>query len=282
MTPGCKVYIFIDGTLEPQPLNEQIFLATEAHQNRLEIHTFRSQRNLGVAQALPAAVDWVLEYEDSVIILEDDCIPNRFALSYFEDTQKFLDGRVLIVSARSPWAADNHNPEILTLSSYPLSNGWLINSTGWIKFREFQTSANYLIAYLFGVITNLSKTIPLSYFFAASLLARNGLVKSWDSELAFFMLVYKKFAITPDQTCVEILGVDAVASNTLGLDTNTSEVFLKSSNIAPTRKYDLSKKQTKKIDKQIEKSIYFIKLRNIFSPVKSWLRIIKNFFVNFV
>ena len=95
-------------------------------------------------------------------------------------------------------------------------------------------------------------------------------VKAWDSHVALSMLINGKKALIPNVTMVTNTGNDLVASNTIKVGSN-SEIFRTSSNLKPSSTVSFSKSDTELTDLKIETSIYFMKKRHFFSPIKAKL-----------
>jgi hypothetical protein len=274
-----KVYIFIDYSMDRNTLNEQVLRVAQINKEKLNLQIYQAEKNFGVAKSVPAAIDWVLSREEAVVVFEDDCIPNDFAMIYFNNVKKLLSAEIVMISGRSPWNSGLFEPKSLVLSNFPLTNGWMIKSKSWSDFRKFQLKGDYFKSYVKGSLRNPNKLIPISFFTAASVLAKRNLIKSWDAEFAFFILLNNKFSVTPNFTCVEVLGVDAVASNSMLSAYEGSEIFVPASNTPPSTELNLEKYMTSKVNYQIMKKIYYMKWYHIFSPIKSMLIIIQNFIV---
>ena len=80
------IFIFIDKSSQDDELNAEVCRVANSHQQTsTNIKVLASDRNLGVKFAVPNAINWALESCDSLIVFEDDCIPNDFALEYFDN-----------------------------------------------------------------------------------------------------------------------------------------------------------------------------------------------------
>ena len=86
---ACKdksrdIYIFVDKCDDYDELNIEVCrMANKYAESAERIRVTVSGKNLGVRFAVPAAIDWALESSESLIVLEDDCIPNEYAFDYY-------------------------------------------------------------------------------------------------------------------------------------------------------------------------------------------------------
>jgi len=269
-----KIYIFLDKA--PSNLGhitESIKEVISSHKN-LEIAVIEARDNCGVGKAVPIAIDQVLQLENKVIVLEDDCIPNEFALEYFDYFSKYLEEKVVMVSGRSSRKsnADVYTNSRVTYCSYPLINGWLVGQEGWNRINPLQSKFCFTKC-LFWLIRHPERILVFCFFWAAVIRVRSGQLRAWDSLIAFRMLVDGLLSINPDRTCVTVLGVDEVASNTKILKSTVSEVYLEADKLAPSHFLDKSHESRRNADQQIESGIYNVNFLNFLSPLWALLRI---------
>jgi hypothetical protein len=269
INPERSIYVFIDHSAIDPVKNEQVHLTALSFGETRSLTVHKTDSNLGVGKAIPAAISWVFEREECVIVLEDDCIPNEFMFEYFEKNITLLNSENIILSARAPYVAPQNVMNKNGKSSYPLTNAWAIRKEEWNHFLDSSNSRFPLAEFLKGLLLNPRNFLSLNYFFAATIRARNGLLKAWDVEMSLYFLSHGKKCLLPNHSCVTILGVDAVASNTRAGGKNTSEVYLAASRLSPSSDWDFSKIFQLKIDGQIARNIYGIRVRHIFSPLKS-------------
>lgn len=270
-----KTYIFLDkAPTYLTHISDEIMKVAAKYQEKLEIITFHSESNLGVGVSVPYAVNSVLKSEESVIVLEDDCIPNQFALEYFDYFANRLNETVVMVSGRTSKSLDAYNEKFpwATLTSYPLINGWLVNRIGWSKINPlvYDFEVKKIVSWL---LRNPTRILPFCFFWAAKIRVKNGTLKAWDSVVAFKMLIGNLKSINPDRTSVTVLGVDNVASNTKISNTTTSDLYLKADVNPPSRDLNESHQALLSANKEIETGIYQIGLRNLLSPLLGFLRI---------
>ena len=109
----------------------------------------------------------------------------------------------------------------------------------------------------------------MCFFLASEIRVRKGKLDAWDSSLALFMLVNKYISVIPNESCITNVGSDQFASHTK-LVTDT-ELIASPSERIPSTKIDVSLTSMQEIDKRIEKNIYNMKLKQLFSPLKATL-----------
>ena len=271
ISPHRKTYIFIDHSSTNTSKNQEVLLTALKYTDTHLLEIRKMESNLGVGRAIPEAISWVFEEESSVIILEDDCIPNEFMFEYFDQNITLLDTKNVILSARAPQMSPEFVMHKNGTSSYPLTNAWAVKRNEWDKFMSSRNSKFPISEFLKGILISPRNILSLSYFFAATVRARNGLLKAWDVEMALYLLERGKKCLVPNNSCVTILGVDAVASNTRIKSESVSDLYQAASNLAPSTSWDFSKNFRREIDSQIEKNIYNLKAQHFFSPLKTMI-----------
>ena len=269
-----RVFLFIDRALPPYTeLNRSVFSVAERYLERIEIETHWAKENLGVGLGVPAALDWVFQFVGDVIVLEDDCFPTESALHFFDSQVDRLQNEIVMACGTSPWVIEENDApkESLTLSKYPLIWGWSTNKGNWLKVSKLIRSEVPHTRTLKALLKNPSKLLPISFFYAATIRVRKGKLKAWDSPLALEMLLSDYKSIIPNLTLVENSGQDNFASHFSNPHSLLEEVVSKSASGSASKEIDLSDHARKITDKEIEKKIYNMKLRNLLSPVKAFL-----------
>lgn len=268
-TWNTKVYLFIDrdSEVESDENTELIRIAEELERlNKLTLIV--SAHNLGVALAVPTAVDWVLSQEQSVIVLEDDCIPSLEFMSFVERYSNYVVKNVVLISG-SNWDQQGHNSRQelpITLSSYPLIWGWYTNKRAWQKLNTLrnQRVKSREIAKI--AISRPGKLVPTLYFLALEIRTLKGFTKQWDGTIALRMLVSNLCGITPNVLLIQNIGNDSVASHPMEFVKNAST---ETNILAPN--HDFSNKMKNRADKLIERNVYKIRGKHLFSPLKAML-----------
>ena len=232
--------------------------------------------HLGPGKAMLRALDWVFQYEEIVLVLEDDVFPNKHAEGYWELVKDIVSSSYVLATSRSPFRDQKISNHLNSgLSKYALTNGWIVSRQIWEDFQSHQNKSllNEFIKFI--VKQPLLVRTEHFFFLAAAILGRRGIVPAWDSQFIFFVLLNKIKTITPNKSCVEIRGVDAVASNTLTNSKTIDEIFWRADDLPPATYFSNDELTNSIYDKEIKSKIYNIRWWHIFSPIKSLLRILK-------
>jgi hypothetical protein len=227
-----------------------------------------SHESHGVARGVPAAIEWAFSYVEDLIILEDDCFPSEHAFNYFQNQRHHINQSIVMSCATSPWS--NKTPDkVIGLSSYPLIWGWSTNKDAWTKIsRLLGTKVPYL-RILKNLFLHPSRSLAICYFSAAVIRIRLKKLAAWDCAIALEMLLSNYSALIPDKSLVENSGNDGAGSHD-GIAVEVgSEVVSKMAQGPASNQVDTSRKLKKKIDKEIEESIYNFRFRHYFSPIKA-------------
>ena len=210
------------------------------------------------------------------MVLEDDLFPNKHAVGYWEFVKDDVLSSYVLATSRSPFRDQRTSDHLNSgLSKYALTNGWIITRQIWKDFQKHQKKS--LLTEFIKFIVKQPFLLRTEHFFflAAAILGRREIVPAWDSQFIFFILINKIKTITPNKSCVEIRGVDSVASNTLTNSNTTNEIFWSADDVPPAAYISKDAFINSIFDKEIKSKIYNIRWWHIFSPFKSLLRILK-------
>ncbi len=260
-----RIYIFVDGVRKPgkiKELNDEVLKTIYANNHGLSIKLLRSEVNLGVQKAVPMAIEWVMESENRLIVLEDDCIPSTQAFRFFDQQILNLNSKTVMVCGSAPKRLDNEifRLDSTRLADYPLIWGWATDKRSWsllvvgINRRNtpwFRIILKSLVA--------PRRVLALLFFAAANVRVKHGTLKAWDSPVALEMLIKSYKAILPLESLITNNGNDQVASH-------------------PPINHFLNSRQPRKskdVNRRIEQEIYNLKSKHVFSPLKAYLQILK-------
>jgi hypothetical protein len=268
-----RIYLFVDkarsSNLRP---NMEVIRIAETFKQELDLKVFVSKDNSGVGKGVPNGIRWISQYEDSFIVIEDDCHITEAGFKFLDVNSKFLSTEISMICASSPWdvCEESEIRKVNTLSQYPLIHGWCTNSNNWTEISRYLDSRPSFLKCIFVSVIFPSKALPIAYFLASVIRVNRGLVKAWDSKIALFMLLNDKRAVIPNLTMVTNSGRDAAASNTLRIP-NGSRFLRIGSNLNPSKTLISKNKEFTATNKQVEKYIYGMKIRHLLSPFKSLL-----------
>ncbi len=267
-----KVFVFIDrANAELEKKNTEVYETAQKYSKSFDLEINWVKEHKGVAEGVPFAISWVLETVDQIIVLEDDCLPNDFAIQYFEKQIVELNSvkGAVLVSGSAP--SNNWNAACSVVSKYPLIWGWATTKKDWLNFIEFRKnpiSFNKMITHLLRKPNDL---LSVCYFLAAEIKIRQGRLKAWDCSLALYMIINSRLAILPNVSCISNVGRDEYASHTL--QKSASNVITSAGAVPPNLEIDKSMESRKRAEKAIENEIYHFRRIQFLSPLKSLLKI---------
>lgn len=282
ISDSSTIYLFVDRDQNPSKLNDSVINLAQEFFSSATRKAQIQPIHLGPGVAMLRALDWVFQFEEIVLILEDDVFPNEHAARYWDSVKNDLLSTSLLVTSRSPFQDRKFANSLKSgYSKFALTNGWILTRQIWEKFQTHQRHSLLAEFSKFIVKNPLGVRTEHFFFLASAMLGRRGIVQAWDSQFIFFTLLNKIKTITPNNSCVEIRGVDAVASNTIVDLTTIDEIFWKADGAPPANYLPNDKKINAIYDKEIKLNIYGVRWWHLFSPLKSLLRILKSQRVNF-
>jgi GT2 family glycosyltransferase len=267
------VYVLVDS--DPNNSEENLKckeIALEASTNNTNVYSNFPTTNLGPGRAVPFAITWALENEDTILVLEDDCIPSDKSIEYFENILEICPTAGIICGS-SPFDFMGKASEMdcVTTSKYALISGWVVKKSTWVLLEiENREKYSYKDVLKSGM-KNPRNLVPLSYFYASMIRVRAGLAQAWDSFLCFSMLINHVNSVVPNVTLISNLGLDSVASNTKSTHVSRTNIYQAASNQPVANRLDTSKRMERRTNREIEGAIYKLKMRHLLSPIKSVL-----------
>ena len=265
----AEIYVFVDRALGINAeLNSKVNDVAMAYASSQNIKVWWSDESYGVARGVPAAIEWAFSHVEDLIILEDDCLPSEHALTFFQNQLALINKSVVMACATSPWR-DKTSAKAIGLSSYPLIWGWSTNKVAWMKISRLLGREVPYLRILKTMFLHPSRTLAICYFSAAAIRIRLKKLAAWDCSIALEMLLSNYSAIIPDKSMVENSGNDGVGSHEGIAVEAGSEIVSKMAQGPASNQLDTSQEFKKKIDKEIEESIYNFRFRHYFSPFKA-------------
>ena len=264
------IYIFVDRcNKDANFLNEAtISVAMKLTKNNVQ-NLKISEENFGVGRAVPRAIEWVLKSNESIIILEDDCIPNGTAIRFLTTTLETIkmNPKIAIVAASSPVKeSDQINSSFL--SKYPLIWGWATTRGKWNSLSRYTDMRVSSFEIIRKTIFRVDNWKSIAFFYAAHLRVKFGLLSAWDSNLALGLILERKYAVVPNLNLITNVGNDEVASHTIISQSNKQIII--ASEGEPSTEINSNNKE---IDKIIESRIYSMKSRHLLSPLKAIIQV---------
>lgn len=234
-------------------------------------------RNVGPGYAIPEAVQWGFNFANYLLVLEDDCEIGINALEYFTNNQYLIDQKIKIISGRAAWdmEAPSRPKEILTLTNYALTNGWLVSADSWSDLSIYLSRKIRLVDIAKNILFNPSRALPLLFFYSACLVNMKTERNAWDCFIVLQMILENYYAVNPDMSCISTGGIDEFATNTkIKLSEKISYISF-ASNSPPAHLLNRDEYFIKSTNKQIERNLYKIKFFHLLSPLNSCFKIFK-------
>jgi GR25 family glycosyltransferase involved in LPS biosynthesis len=175
-----------------------------------QVHRKFTSKNLGCAVSVIKACNWVFEYEEFVVILEDDCHPENGFFDFVRDSRTVIenDRRVLMVCG-TQFAPTEITNNVWSYSKYPLIWGWATTKPAWLTIEKLLKSEN-----LYKSRNTTWRTSDYFFWRAGARRSHEGFVDAWDTPLVFQMQNSNYMALLPGQNLVSNIGDDAAATHT--------------------------------------------------------------------
>ena len=264
-----KVYLFIDkpkSKSKPNELISEYVLKYYGHPNIFI--RFASEPN-GPQRGVEAALDWVFQTEELVVILEDDAVVNVESLDFFDKTSGIISSDVVIVSSRRIFkdaelsSCDSHSH----VSRFALTNGWMTSRTFWTEhYRRAKPLRGFFGIKVDSMNPLLSWSVK-SFFLSGTARFEFGMGKvGWDQKVVYTLLRDNLFSFIPNRSTVGNIGMDEAASNTKPKMGQNS--FLYYADQAPPNLIFLNNPACQVLINKAFTDLYGIRYRNLFSPIK--------------
>lgn len=277
------LYFAVDGPRKEKPA-ELGKVQTVQNLPRAGIHAQRvvplyQDDNLGCRRAVPEAIHWFFQHEESGIILEDDCVPSDDFWSFIPYClEKFREEtRIGHVSGNNLLCDFNSR------HSYYFSNlnhvwGWGTWRRAWEKYsvviEDSLTEVQSVVASIFPRQTFVQKWW-VDHIWRAS----HGEIDTWDYQWTYALWKYGMLSITPAANLVINIGFDQDATHTKS--SNFPGADLRHEPLPQPYKDPLTIRLNKGIDGKVLKSHYRLQrnrlkemlhsIRSFFSPLKQAL-----------
>jgi hypothetical protein len=263
-----RIYLAVDGPkdfasreLQNNELH-RIRAFAEAHGVKLRLRQRHS--NAGLAVAVIEGISWFFDNEECGAILEDDLeISTDFLNFAVQAFNTFKDNQNIALVSGNNFQLGTSSRQI-SATHYPLIWGWATQRTVW---NDFLLSLNSPLIFKI----NWKLPLPINAFWwTAARQSRDGWVDSWAMSFSNYIRMRDFVCVLPPVNLVSNIGVDdyAVHSNSSDLFVNFPIAELDSDLI-----WELPANSTiATIDRQLEKSIFKISRRSLFSPIKFAIR----------
>jgi hypothetical protein len=256
-----NIYVAIDGPKigKPNDVAKTVLEEIEKIQNskNIIIKTWIRDANLGLAVSMITAIDWFFQFEELGIVLEDDLDFNENLVVFFRSNSHVLKNpKIMMLSGNNFSSGQIQNDSLIT---YPLIWGWCTDAMRWRTMRELILSPKIQINFK-------HKLFVSTFWFAGSLKSRFGNLDSWALPLAAGFHLNSYYCLIPSENLVKNVGYDEFATHTSHFIRDASLEISghnnKASNASTIHHWEPT------LDYYLERNIYQIRTRNLFSPVK--------------
>lgn len=262
-----RVYLFIDKPQSRMPLNDELLEVASFYKEKFKINVKISEFPNGPQRGVESALNWIFEYEDFVVTLEDDSDIDDQSLEFFSKGLKLLTKEVVILSSRGQSRSSKNHfcEEGSHLSRFAFTNGWLTSRDFWENNYQKKASLwGYFRVRLKG-LNSVQKFLVWCFFYSGTFQFDRNLGKvCWDQKVVFTLLRDNLMSFIPNKTMVGNLGVDQVASNTI-IGTSDNQYLFHKDEIFPNLNICVNVECLSGLENTFLE-IYGVRLRNFLSP----------------
>jgi hypothetical protein len=255
-----RIYVHVDAGKTPQE-TEDVDKTLEkliAFRNRwgLIIRIANQKKNVGCSIAMISSINEIFQFEDNIIVLEDDCIPTTDFFGFMDESfREMKKNSEIALACGAQFAPGEITHGRWALSRYPLNWGWGITKSQWVRISNKITSGEKL------KYTKNSHTsrVETTYWNAGCRRAMQGYTDVWDTLLVREMLRLGSYSILPSENLVLNVGNDASALHT---HREESRINFPTGRFRPDNSIPL---KNLKLDSWIQKKIFRISRRHYIS-----------------
>ncbi len=213
-----NLYVIADG---PRPTHPGDFAKCEEARAlfaspgwECQVHTMFRPTNVGVGKSVKEGLDWVFSRESSLIILEDDTVPD---LSFFEFCEQLLerfaeDERVGMISGSKLVSERSNAQSAFSFARLPSTWGWATWSRTW---QGVDWDLSWRKGKEISTLKNISLNRKHFYYLRHVLsLLDSKAVDTWDYQFSFSLANRRLYTIIPRESLVENIGFGDAATHT--------------------------------------------------------------------
>ena len=175
-----------------------------------------SDMNLGASRRIVTGLNWVFNFVEYAIILEDDCIPNKSFFRYCHDLLIYYnnDYRIGSISGANFQFNKKRGDHSYFFSNYPLTWGWATWKRVWNLYDENLLSLQYAIKN--NLFKRLTANSNKALWWEDRLISiKNKEIEPyWDTIFAFSLFVQNLISIHPNSNLVSNIGSGDLSTNT--------------------------------------------------------------------
>ena len=208
-----KFYVAVDGGRSEKSFNEQKimrdYLAIFRRNPNFHVEVWWRSENLGPAVSVLSGINWLFQFEDNGIILEDDLEPNSDFFEFVDKgLAKYESSENVWIIAGSRLVEPDSKIGVASWSRYPMTWGWATWANKWeLMYKELLSEPKALWRDWFNRRAN--------YWDIGSRRSKKSLIDAWDLPLASAQFRLKKLTLIPPVNLIRNLGFDSQATHTL-------------------------------------------------------------------
>jgi hypothetical protein len=270
---STDIYLAIDGPKDDDQALVQIEMVSNiqkiAFDSGVELRVWRRKQNLGLAVSVITAIDWFFSEVEEGIILEDDLKFGETFIDFAEaGLERFRSDLDVWMISGNRFDSIEITSDTNAWSTYPLIWGWATWKDRWTTIRELLISDGKFV-------NSIADSKVRNYWKTGFERASSGKLDSWAAPLAAIQHSFKKYSVLPPLNLVSNVGWDSHATHTLANASHMNLDFNSEVNNFHFSTVDRSS-ISRKIDGAIERNVYKIGTRNIFSyfamQIFDWVR----------
>lgn len=180
------------------------------------IKVLYKNKNTGLKHNIPEAINWVFDYFDKVIILEDDCIPSKLFFLFCNELLVKYENNLRIGQISGSNFINNRQFKRKNQDSYFFSN--IINCWGWATWKNRWTHVHDLEMTKWpeikknNVIKNFFNNKKNSDYFHKMFDDNYPNDIIWDRAWFLTNIINNRLTIIPDKNLISNIGFDIKAS----------------------------------------------------------------------
>ncbi len=216
-----KLLVVADGSRLDRPGEEEKCAAARAIIDGVdwecEVLTNYSDVNLGCKLRVSSGLDWVFSEVEEAIILEDDCLPHSTFFPFCEELLDYYrnDQRIMAIGGCNFQFGSNRNDYSYYFSHYAHIWGWASWRRAWQNYDvDMKLWKEVRDCGLLESVSNDTKS--LKYWHKIFQDTYNGLIDTWDYQLAFALWSQNGLTILSNSNLVSNIGFREDATHTKG------------------------------------------------------------------
>lgn len=258
-----RLYFAIDYS---EKYNEKIFeyIFEFSKNSKHDVFFISHQNHVGISINLLTSLNLIFQREESLIIIEDDCLPN-IAFDYYMRNALLAittNENINIVSGFNP-LKNSETDGCAMVTTVPMTWGWGVTKKDWEWFED----RIYSVPFEFSTFKSFLKFDQTLFWHVGSLRSNTRLIDAWDLMFAFVMHVQKKFTLLPPFNLIENVGNDEFATHTNKSEDIRIRIETTNINKSQINHYLDNLSCSHDITNQINEKFIMIRIRHLISPL---------------